>query len=151
MLKSFYLAVVVIPIAAEMTLSQALQAQSLYPPEVSSSVADTLVCYMQTADGRLLQLESFCQEESSIGTGRQTHSSNSANQSFTTGSSSQPSDSYSRRNNQVNAPEQNDSGGGGSAETALCAPANAPECRDVDFSSAAPDFTPDTSPTPVSQ
>ena len=154
MLKSFYLAVVIIPIAAEITLSPS-QAQSLYPPEVSGSVADTLVCYMQTADGRLLQLESLCQGEFSTDTGSST-SSSSVNQTFGNGSSSQSSGNFSRPNNQANrpevsGPEQNDSGAGGPAETALCAPANAPECRDVDFSSAAPDFTPDTSPVPISQ
>lgn len=155
MLKSFYLAVVVMPIATEITLSSVSQAQSLYPPEVSGSVADTLVCYMQTADGRLLQLESFCQAEFSTDMGSST-SSSSMNQTFGNGSSSQSSDNFSRLNNQanrpeVNGPEQNDAAAGGPAETALCEPANAPECRGIDFSSAAPDFTPDTSPVPISQ
>jgi hypothetical protein len=155
MLKSFYLAVMVIPIATEVTLSQALRAQSLYPPEVSSSVADTLVCYMQTADGRLLQLESLCQGEFSTDMDSPT-SSSSVNQTFGNDSSSQSSGNFSRLNNQanrpeVNGPEQNDAAAGGPAETALCEPANAPECRGIDFSSAAPDFTPDTSPVPISQ
>lgn len=155
MLKAFYLAVVIIPIAAEMTLSPGLRAQSLYPPEVSGSVADTLVCYMQTADGRLLQLESFCQGEISTDAVRPTASS-SMNQTFRNGRSSQSSSNFSSSNNQASRPEmsgpqQNDSGTGGPAETGVCAPANAPECRDVDFSSATPDFIPDTSPVSVSQ
>lgn len=151
MLKPLYLTIVIIPIAAEAALSPALRAQSLYPPQVSGSVADTLVCYMQTSDGRLLQLESFCQGEVSTGTGRQTNSSNAARQSFRNGSSSRSSGSFPNSSNQVNSPNQDDPTTNGPAETAVCAPANSPECSDVDFSSAAPDFVPDTSPAPVSQ
>ncbi len=63
MRRFFSLTVALIPLIAEIAVSRPLAAQSSYPV-VPSSDAEMLLCYMQTPDGRVLQLDRLCGKES---------------------------------------------------------------------------------------
>jgi len=63
MLKYLFLvtATAFVPLTTEILAVRPLAAQTIYPyPLVSNAERDTLYCYMETADGSILQLESLC-------------------------------------------------------------------------------------------
>jgi hypothetical protein len=62
---SSVLSATLIPLLAEIAVSSPVAAQSIYPLVENADTTPPL-CYMQTADGRVLQLDRLCNNKSSV-------------------------------------------------------------------------------------
>lgn len=137
MWKSVFLATALVPLTAEIVATRPIAAQTMYPyPLVSHSERDTLYCYMETTDGRIVQLESLCatEPESTVG-----------------GSGSAPSrqgrSTATARSSSPRATGSSSSGGNGEGNLTptpgsdgltTCYPVGSPDCLNSQFDAPEP-------------
>jgi hypothetical protein len=137
MWKSVFLATTLVPLTAEIVATRPLAAQTTYPyPLVSHAERDTLYCYMETTDGRIVQLESLCAtepEETASGGGRTP--------------SRQPRSTATARSRSPRATQPSSSGGSsestptptlGSDGLTTCYPVGSPDCLNSQFEAPEP-------------
>lgn len=143
MWKSVFLATALVPLTAEIVATRPLAAQTTYPyPLVSYAERDTLYCYMETTDGRILQLESLCATEpEETGSGSTT--------------SRQRGSTATARSRNSRATGARSSGGGertptptpGSDGLTTCYPIGSPDCLNSQFDAPEPPMSTPSDPS----